>query len=100
MPEEGLRKTPSPLIYAANPTRLNFDAFLRSLKELFDAAGRQEEGLPERLAAMVKSYHQESPNSAVFIASQQKKRRATETTAMMSRSKTPARKRKRKEALS
>ena len=70
MPEEGMRRTPSPLIYAANPTRLNFCDFLNSLKTLFCAVGEQEDALRNRLAAMVRSYHRESPNSTVFIASQ------------------------------
>ncbi|MBQ6470513.1 MAG: polysaccharide biosynthesis protein [Victivallales bacterium] len=70
MPEEGIRKTSNPNIYVANPMRLDFDGFLQSLKALFQMVDGESDDLRNRLAAMVKSYHQESPNSTVFIASQ------------------------------
>ena len=70
MPEEGIRKTSNPNIYVANPMRLDFDGFLQSLKALFQMVDAEGDDLRNRLATMVKSYHQESPNSTVFIASQ------------------------------
>ncbi len=68
--EEGMRKTPNPSIYVANPVRLDIGGFLRSLEELFRAVDGEDAALRDRLAALVKSYHQVSPDSAVFIASQ------------------------------
>ncbi len=70
MPEEGLRKTPHSSIYVANPVRLDFNGFLKALEALFQTVDAAPDELRDKLAAIVKSYHQESPDSAVFIASQ------------------------------
>ena len=54
--EEGMRKTPSPRIYVANPTRIDIDVFLRNLREFFRAASNNSHEIREMLEGVVNSY--------------------------------------------
>jgi Ser/Thr protein kinase RdoA (MazF antagonist) len=68
--EEGMRKTPSPRIYVANPVRLDFESFLRNLEGLLQAAENGDEDIWGRLTGVVNSYHQPSTDQAAFAASE------------------------------
>lgn len=72
MQEEGMRKTSCSHILVATAPPMNYDEFLREVSELFASAESLASGaeLRERLSAIVKSYHQEASNSAVYLASQ------------------------------
>ncbi|MBR4518428.1 MAG: polysaccharide biosynthesis protein, partial [Victivallales bacterium] len=68
--EEGMRKTPSPRIYVANPVRLDFENFLKKLEELLQAAVKESNDIWDRIAGVVNSYHQPSTDTSAFAASQ------------------------------
>lgn len=58
MDEEGMRKTPNDLIFIGSPITFDTDRFLENLKDLMDAAyENEEEGIRDRVADMVDTYH-------------------------------------------
>ena len=54
--EEGMRKTPCPRIYVANPTRIDIDLFLRNLQDFFRAAVENSPKIKEMFCTVVNSY--------------------------------------------
>jgi|GEM_PF-18359 len=54
--EEGMRKTPCPRIYVANPTRIDIDLFLRNLQDFFQAAVENSPKIKEMFRTVVNSY--------------------------------------------
>ena len=54
--EEGMRKTPCPRIYVANPTRIDIDLFLKNLGDFFQAAVENSSKIKEMFCTVVNSY--------------------------------------------
>ncbi len=68
--EEGMRKTSCERVYVANPTRIDFDVFLKNLHEFLDAVGDNCADVRERMAQVVNSFHKDDGTaSQVFEAS-------------------------------
>ena len=55
--EEGMRKTPCPRIYVANPTRIDIDGFLQHLQDFFRAAVENSRDIRTMFGGVVNSYH-------------------------------------------
>ena len=54
--EEGMRKTPCPRIYVANPTRIDIDLFLKNLRDFFLAAVENSSKIKDMFCTVVNSY--------------------------------------------
>ena len=56
MEEEGLQKTPNKLIHIGNPIPFDTDAFLRQLRQLMEAAYKNDTAIRQAVSEMVPTY--------------------------------------------
>ena len=61
--EEGMRRTSSPSIYIANPTKIDYDAFIENLDSFFIALDEKCDDVQSRLEDLCGSYKRQDGNS-------------------------------------